>query len=221
MKVITIASGKGGSTKTATLALLAVRAASESLRVAMFDCNADQGNLTQWWIVRGEPMNPRLLDVEKIGRDVDVLRSQSGKSGFDWLFIDTPPLDLDIIETAIVKADAVVIPVRASMLDIGAIDAVVEICKERNKPFSFLLSAVDASMTKLVEKASAELIKDGPIFSTRISYRAPYISAMAAGKVGFEVDKKLRTQADLLWEEVKRLAQSNQPAFKDRAANDR
>src|SRR5262249_40324714 len=117
MKVITVASGKGGSLKTSVSALLAVRATAESLGVAMFDLNADQGNLAQWWTTRREPMNPRLLTVEKIGRDVDVLRSESR---YDWLIIDTPPLDIDIIETAIVKADAVVVPVRPSMLDIGA-----------------------------------------------------------------------------------------------------
>jgi chromosome partitioning protein len=216
MKVVAVASGKGGSLKTSTTALLSVKATAESLRVAMFDLNADQGNLTQWWITRREPMNPRLLSVEKIGRDVDVLRSESR---FDWLFIDTPPLDIDIIETAVVKADAVVIPVRPSMLDIGAVDAVVEMCQERRKPFSFLLSAVDTRMSKLTDKAAAELIKDGPIFSTRISYRAPYISAMAAGKVGFEVDKELRDEASALWEEVKRLSEANQPAVKGRVAN--
>lgn len=217
-KVVTVASGKGGSTKTATAALLAVRATAESLRVAMFDLNADQGNLTQWWISRGEPMNPRLLSVEKIGRDVDALRADGT---FDWLVIDTPPLDIDIMETAVVKADVVVIPVRPSMMDIGAIDAVVEMCTERNKPFSFLLSAVDTRMSKLTDKAAAELIKDGPIFSTRISYRAPYISAMAGGKVAFEVDRDLRVEADSLWAEVKRLADVRRPAVRERVANDR
>jgi chromosome partitioning protein len=218
MKVVTVASGKGGSLKSSISALLAVRATKESLRVAMFDLNADQGNLTQWWITRGEPMNPRLLEVEKIGRDVDALRAANK---FDWLVIDTPPLDIDIIETAVVKADAVVIPVRPSMMDICAVDAVVEMCKERRKPFSFLLAAVDPRMSKLVQKAKAELLKDGPLFSAIISYRAAYIGAMAAGKVGFEVDKDLCDEADALWAEVKRLSEANQPAVKGRAANDR
>jgi chromosome partitioning protein len=218
MKVITVASGKGGSLKTSIAALLAVRANAENLRVAMFDLSADQGNLTQWWITRGEPKNPRLLPVEKIGADVEALRS-AGKH--DWLIIDTPPVDVDIIEMAIVKADAVVIPVRPSMMDIGAVDAVIEMCKERRKPFCILLAAVDVHMTKVTQKAVAELIQDGPIFATRISYRAAYISAMAAGKVGFEADKGLRLEADGLWEEVKRLSEANQPTVRGRAANDR
>jgi hypothetical protein len=40
-------------------------------------------------------------------------------------------------------ADAVIIPVRASIFDIGAITCAVEMCKERRKPYAFVLSAVD------------------------------------------------------------------------------
>jgi hypothetical protein len=97
-------------------------------------------------------------------------------------------------------------------------------CSERQpigQACSFLLSAVDTGMSKLTDKAAAELIKDGPIFSTRISYRAPYISAMTAGKVGFEVDKELRDEANTLWEEVKRLVEASQIAVRGCAVNDR
>jgi chromosome partitioning protein len=89
MHVIAIASPKGGSGKTTLASALAVRATMESGRVAMFDLNSDQGNLTQWWVLRGEPMNPRLVEVEHITRDVEVLRA----SRFEWLIIDTPPLE--------------------------------------------------------------------------------------------------------------------------------
>jgi Mrp family chromosome partitioning ATPase len=62
VKVIAMASPKGGSGKTTIASALAVRAAEESKRVAMFDLNSDQGNLTQWWVLRGEPMCPRLVE---------------------------------------------------------------------------------------------------------------------------------------------------------------
>ena len=179
MKVIAIASPKGGSGKTTLASALAVRAAVESRRVAMFDLNSDQGNLTQWWVLRGEPMNPRLIEVEHITRDVEVLRA----SRFEWLIIDTPPLELDIIENAVLKADCVLIPVRASIFDIGSITPVVEMCRERHKPYAFVLSAVDSRFKKLTERAMAALVSEGPICATRISYRQPYISG-ADGRQG-------------------------------------
>jgi chromosome partitioning protein len=215
MKVITIASPKGGSGKTTLSSALAVRAAMESARVAMFDLNSDQGNLTQWWVLRGEPMNPRLVEVEHITRDIEVLRA----SRFEWLIIDTPPLELDIIENAVLKADAVLVPVRASIFDIGSITPVVEMCRERHKPYAFVLSAVDSRFKKLTERAMAALISEGPIFATRISYRQPYISALTGGLAGHEVEEDLRPEIDSLWGEVKRLALGAQPATRRIAAN--
>ena len=215
MQVIAIASPKGGSGKTTLASALAVRAAMESPRVAMFDLNCDQGNLTQWWVLRGEPMNPRLVEVEHITRDVEVLRA----SRFEWLIIDTPPLELDIIENAVLKADVVLVPVRASIFDIGSITPVVEMCRERHKPYAFVLSAVDSRFKKLTERAMAALISEGPIFATRISYRQPYISALTGGMTGHEVEEELRPEIDSLWGEVKRMALGAQPATRRIAAH--
>ena len=92
----------------------------------MIDLNADQGSLTRWHKARGTPMNPHLEHkIRKLPVDVEVIRA-SGR--FEWMFIDTPPLDMDVIETAVQVANCVVIPVRTSGLDINALDAIVEMC---------------------------------------------------------------------------------------------
>jgi chromosome partitioning protein len=215
MKVITVACAKGGSTKSTIATGLAVRATRESARVAMFDLNADQSSLTQWWVLRGEPLNPQLREVDSLARDVERLREEK----FEWLLIDTPPLDMDLIEASILKSDAVVIPVRCSLFDVGSVTPIVEMCREHKKPFKFLLSAVDGKMPKLTEQTLASLVSDGEVFGTRISYRQAYISAVAAGKVGFEVEKALTIEFDNLWAEIKRLASDPLMAMKAKAAN--
>ena len=203
MKVISICSPKGGATKTTLTALLAVRAAKDSKRVAMFDLNVDQGNLTQWWSVRGREPNPGLyIDVEDIAADATSLARQ----GADWLFIDTPPLDMDVIETAVALADLVLVPVRCSMLDVGSIGPVVEMCRARRKPFRFVLSAVDAKHKGIVATTADLLAQMGPILDVRVSYRVGYINAMTVGKTGPEEDKALAGEIDALWSEVKALA---------------
>ena len=216
MRVISVIAPKGGSGKTTLVTALAARAALESARVAMFDLNSGQANLTQWYILRGEPPNPVLIEVEKISRDVEVLRAEK----FEWLIIDTPPLDLDVIENAVAVADAIIVPVRASIFDIGAITPVVEMAKERRKPYAFLLSAIDNKMPKLTERARAALIMDGPVITGSLSYKQGHISALTAGKAGFEVQKELRGEIDQVWAEVKQLA-SRQQSFraKEGAAN--
>ena len=202
MKVVTIAAAKGGSTKTTVTLSLAVRAAQESQRVALFDLNGDQGDLTKWWMLRGQPKNPRIIEVENISADVEVLRNEK----FDWLLIDTPPLELDVIENAILKSDCVVIPVRPGFFDVDAVTSVVEMCKRRRKPYAFLLSAVDSRMTKPVEAAMSALVSDGPIFASRIRYLQPYIQSIQKGRSAGEIDPSCKPEIDNLWAEIKRLA---------------
>jgi chromosome partitioning protein len=217
VKTVTIAAAKGGSCKSTCTISLAVRASRESPRVALFDLNGDQGDPTKWWKLRGEPKCPRLIDVENISRDVDVLRNEK----FDWLLIDCPPLDLDLIENSILKSDAVIIPVRTGFFDIDAVTPVVEICKRRRKRYGFLLAAVDSKMPKLAEAAMSALVKDGPIFAAHLRYLQPYILSIQRGKSAAEIDKSCQPEIDNLWAEVKRLASlsSNVLTMKSRAAS--
>lgn len=203
MKTITIASAKGGSGKSTITSTLAVRACQDTKQVAMMDLNFDQGSLSQWWHLRGEPAAPRLaLNVENIPRDVRTLASV-----YEWLFIDTPPADMDLIEQAIAVADAVVIPVRSGFFDVIAVQSVLEMVKEHRKPFAFVLNAVDNRFKTLTKQTTAALVELGPMFATQISYRQPYIQALVIGKTGPEFEKDLRPEIDSLWSEVKRLAE--------------
>jgi len=223
MKVVTVAAPKGGSCKTSTVALLAVRAMQDAQNVCLIDLNADQGSLLRWHTARDTPLNPHLeLDIEKVSADVELIR-ESDK--FGWLFIDTPPLDMDVIETAVQVANCVVVPVRASGLDINAVEAIVEMCRDHRKPYKFLLSAIDNRMTKLTQSAINALVDDGEIFGQRISYKLAYINAMTAGRTGPEIDADLQPEADALWAEVQALASSAvkptlRSLMKGRAVND-
>jgi chromosome partitioning protein len=217
MKIIATAAAKGGTGKTTVTLNLAVRAAQESMRVAMIDLNADQGDLTAWWILRGEPFSPRIVEVEKINRDIEQLRAER----YDYVLIDTPPGELDITDHAILKASAVIIPCRPSFFDMNAVTPIVEMCRERHAPYSFLLSAVDSKMPKLVESTMAALVKHGPIFATRIPYIQAYIASLMKGKSAAEIDKARQPEISNLWEEVKRLANTTPrlQAVKDREAS--
>jgi hypothetical protein len=53
-----------------------------------------------------------------------------------------------------------------SFNDIDAVTPVVEMCKDRKKPFSFLLSADVSKMPTLVENAMTSPVGDSLIFAT-------------------------------------------------------
>jgi chromosome partitioning protein len=202
MKTIVVAAAKGGSGKSTIASALAARASKESLRVAMMDLNSDQGSLTQWWMLRGQPMNPRLItDIKNIPEDVKVLKAAK----FEWLILDSPPVEMDLIEQAIAVSDFVLIPIRTSLFDVSVIDAVVSMCRSHRRAFAFVLSAVDSKFKTLTDQTVAALVKEGPLLASRVSYRKPYIEALMAGKTGPEINKDLLPEIDALWTEVKRL----------------
>jgi cellulose biosynthesis protein BcsQ len=119
------------------------------------------------------------------------------------------------------KSDAVIIPVRTGFFDLDAVTPVVEMCRDRRKNYSFLLSAVDSRMPKLVEHAMSLLVSDGPIFATRLRYLQPYIRAASTGKSAAELDRSCQPEIDHLWAEVKRLSAQPVPitAVKERVAS--
>jgi chromosome partitioning protein len=204
---IAVASSKGGSGKTTTAAALAVRAAQESGKVAMLDLDPQEA-LGRWWELRREPLNPRLFtNVENAVTDVALLKAK----GWEWIIIDTPPALMHLIENGIAAADVVIIPVRASPIDLESIDPAIELCEAYGKPFAFLITHWDDSW-KLTRTAVKFLEDRGDkVLDEHLSYRVAYVGSMIAGRTGPEhSDKKAaaacKDEVDKLWKEVKRLA---------------
>ena len=155
---------------------------------------------------------------ERLHRDINAV----GNQGYDWLFIDTAPLDLDLIEMAVKGSDAVVVPVRASTFDLMAITPVIEICEKHRKPFAFVLSVVDTrNQARKINEASIKALSTaGPVFQTQFLYDVAHISAVPVGKVGFEIAPMLQAEANALWGETKALAASTVPIAGRAVAND-
>jgi chromosome partitioning protein len=213
MKVVSIASPKGGVGKSTVTALLAATAANAGHRVAIIDLNEDQASLVLWWTLRGEPKNPYLVqDLENLGEDIAVL----GRSKFDYVFIDTPPLNVDLIEAAVSHSNVVLIPSKPSVFDLAAIEPLVEICKARRKPHAILLSDVDTAFKTLNASAMKAYLEIAPIFEARVSHRSAYANALTNGQVGPEIDRTLVAESQALWAEVVRLCNSK-PATKSKA----
>jgi chromosome partitioning protein len=207
MKVIAVAGPKGGPGKTTLAAALAVEAARENAKVAMIDLNDDQGTLTEWWILRGRPVNPFLYDAEGT---LDQLVKNLSAGYWAYCFIDCPPYQQDLIEMAVLVADIVLIPIKLAYFDASAIDNIAGMCQRRKKPYGFVINEFDdrKSFEAANAIAFAMLEGRGAILETRVSYHPKHRLGQIEGRTGAEIDKTLARETARLWTEVKALAEA-------------
>ncbi|ADP71104.1 putative partition protein [Rhodomicrobium vannielii ATCC 17100] len=202
MTTITITSTKGGVGKSSLAAGLSVLAAQETRQVGIVDLDDSLGSLSQWWALRGEPAAPYLIRLE--GALADDVRRYAAI--FDWIFIDTSPYDLGVIEEAIKIAEAVVIPTRTSFFDAMAAKQVSDLCREHKKPFGFVLVGYHKSLDDLARQTEDALSPFGTVFRTKITFDRCFMEAPIHGKAGHEMNAKAQAEMTALWREVKELA---------------
>ncbi|HEX5958088.1 MAG TPA: ParA family protein [Hyphomicrobiaceae bacterium] len=203
LRVITLANAKGGVGKSTLCSALAVRAAKDSKRVALLDLDP-QESLASWWTRRGRTRNPKLHEVEATTEAIELLISE----GWEWVFVDTAPAKIDLIEPGIAVADLVVIPIRPSAFDLEQASIIVELCEIHSKPHAFVVNQATAD-TKLTRTAIRYLEEIGGrvIKKPVITYRPAYMAALTVGKSGPEVDKAGTARAEIeeLWAAVNKV----------------
>jgi chromosome partitioning protein len=211
---VSFANGKGGVAKTTLIANLSVKAANLSSKnesnVALLDYDPQQ-SLARWWALRGDSLfNPRLIKTDEPA-SVAVPRLKS--VGAEWIMQDLPPAVWHLIEDSVGVSDLVIVPVKASPIDLESVDPIIEICQDLHKPFVFVLTMYDDKW-KLSQSAFPYLERKAPGHTLEevFSYRVAYVGSMIGGATGPEYngDKKQAKAAadeiDLLWTAVKKRA---------------
>jgi chromosome partitioning protein len=204
MIVIAVVNTKGGTGKTTLSASLAVRAAKDNPRVAMVDLDP-QKSLVAWWRRRGSSDNPTIFEGADTTADaIEALKH----TGWDWVFLDGPPNLLSRTQEMIASADFVLIPVKASMLDLLASEGAIAISRDEGAEFAVVFNEVNPR-EKIIEKGRDILTDlDVPYFATAIARRASHITGMAAGKSATEInggrDTAAAAEIEALWQELKR-----------------
>ena len=118
MRILAMASQKGGSGKTTLSGHLAVQAQrAGDGPVVVIDIDP-QGSLADWWNER-EAEFPvfATTTVARLAADLEVLKHQ----GFKLAVIDTPPAITMAIQSVIAVAELIVIPTRPSPHDLRAV----------------------------------------------------------------------------------------------------
>lgn len=200
MRILAMASQKGGSGKTTLSGHLAVQAQRASAGpVVLIDIDP-QGSLADWWNEREEEY-PAFAQttVARLAADLEVLRQQ----GFKLAVIDTPPAITMAIQSVIQVAELIVIPTRPSPHDLRAVGATVDLCERSGKPLIFVVNAATPK-ARITSDAAVALSQHGTVAPITVHQRTDFAASMIDGRTVMEVDPKGRSAAEIaeLWDYV-------------------
>jgi chromosome partitioning protein len=196
MRVIVLASRKGGAGKTTLSSHLAVEAERAGAgRVALADTDP-QGGLAGWFNARAAG-TPVFIDVSRgLPAAIDACRA----GGMDLLIVDTPPSVTETIGAVVAHADLVVIPVRPSPNDLRAVGGTVEIVRKAGKPMVFVCNQV-TPRARITAEAAIALSQHGTVAPSMIASRVDFATSMTDGRTARELDPSSRSAAEIagLW----------------------
>jgi chromosome partitioning protein len=197
MRVLAMASQKGGSGKTTLSGHLAVQAQLAGAGpVVLIDIDP-QGSLADWWNER-EAELPAFAQttVARLAADLEMLRQQ----GFRLAVIDTPPAITMAIQSVINVAELIVIPTRPSPHDLRAVGATVDLCERAGKPLLFVVNAATPK-AKITYEAAVALSQHGTVAPVTLHHRTDYAASMIDGRTVMEVDPTGRSAQEVteLW----------------------
>jgi chromosome partitioning protein len=207
MRVIAVASQKGGSGKTTLAGHLAVQAerAGEGA-VALIDADP-QGSLADWWNEREDP-TPVFVhtSAQRLEKDVDELR----ELGIKLLIIDTPPAITATISDVIRVSDMVVIPTRPSPHDLRSVGRTVELVEALNKPLVFVVNGA-TPRARITSEAAIALSQHGTLAPSIIHQRVDFAASMIDGRTVMELDARSRSAKEIakLWGYLKNRMERN------------
>jgi chromosome partitioning protein len=201
MKTILITSQKGGSGKTMLAAHLAVEAERTGDAPAWIIDTDRQATLTRWH-ERRQADTPQRGDV-RIDRLMTGLAALSGQ-GAAYCFIDTAPTISEQTAALIELADMVLIPVRPSPSDLWAVTETVQLVKDAEKPFLFVITQAKQQAT-ITAQAIAALSEHGRVAKSFIADRVAYAAAMTGGNTAPEIAPRgpAAEEVAALWLELK------------------
>ena len=196
--IIAVVNQKGGVGKTTLSIHLADGLAKAGRKVTLIDADAQNSSLLWSALREGADIFP----VLGMPKDTLYQEIQGLSSGFDDIVIDGPPRVASVLKAAIASADAVLVPVKPSSLDVWAATDVVKLIQEVQvfKPdlkASFVINERRPN-TRLARDVTEALKLIGlPVCETSIHTRSAYPVAIGQGRTVFDTEPSSKAALEM------------------------
>lgn len=203
MKVVTLATQKGGSGKTTLAASLAVAAAETGESVVVLDLDR-QRSLEAWDERRRAGEHQARVTYRAIEADglAALLARIQGQAPGTLVLIDTPGVLDDTARIGMDAADLTLLPVRPAIMDAqAAIRTAVELDLQ-DRAFAFVLNQVPPGSAARAEAPARELVRYGALYPGLIGLRLDHQDAVLEGQGVTEFRPKGQAADEVrqLWE---------------------
>lgn len=194
--VLAVANQKGGCGKTTTVMNLAGGLTAAKYRVMVVDADP-QASATVWSLAQGQGgLSFEVRPARQFGHYNYLLSLDC-----DVVVVDTPPGIADnsfegaarFARMVIAKCDAILVPLRPSMLDFAAAEMFVRYLVGMKRPetkAALLLNGMDHTVTSREAPAAAARlfrpVPNGTIFQSTIGRRAAITEVSGSGKTIFD-----------------------------------
>jgi chromosome partitioning protein len=208
MKVIALASAKGGVGKSTLTVNLACAILDEGLAVTVLDIDP-QGSAVLWDELRtktaGGPVLPmvKAITVESLE---DELRKLA-REGMDYVLIDMPGWSSDLLNDVLCSCDLVLVPSSASIIDIAPASATIETAMRLGVTSCYVMNFVPEDRTMFL--AVKDQLETAGLLVSPIaipdSQTFPMAFMRGKGVTEYEPQSKAANEVRWLWRFLKGL----------------
>lgn len=187
MRIVALATQKGGCGKSATAINLACSAHAAGERAVLLDMDDGQRSALNWSKRRdGKPPAVQAVSAFKLAPALATLRDE----GAQWAIIDLPGRDAPAANAGLTAADFVLIPSRPATLDFEASLATVQACVRAHKRYAYLMNIAPAAGDKARAKRFSEELRamGQPVCPVIIIQRAVVPDAIGQGRCACRVE---------------------------------
>jgi chromosome partitioning protein len=196
MRILVLASAKGGVGKSTLSAHLAIAAEAAGVNPVVLVDTDPQASLAKWWNKR-RAETPGFAGVKG---DLFTTLKQLAEAGIALVIIDTPPSLSASIDATVSTADLVLIPVTPSPIDLEAVGSTVDIVNRAKRQRVFVVNKARRNSVLTADIADA-LQRHGDVVPVLIEDRLDYRTGMIQGKTAQEYAPKGKAATEMrdLW----------------------